>query len=233
MQTKLIHDVRAVKNKRELTSIVAAQRISEKVLLETLKKLRTGITELQVEALIKKSFIKHGAPILSFPPIVAFGKNSAYPHYRAGNQKLKKGDVVLVDIGVVVDKYHSDMTRTFFFGKADPRLIVLDSVVKKAHAAALAVCKKGAKVGDLDEAARKVIQAAGLENLILHSLGHGIGLETHEFPRLKYQGEDHEAVLSEGMVITIEPGLYLPGVGGIRHEDTIVITQKGYENFYV
>ncbi len=99
--------------------------------------------------------------------------------------------------------------------------------------AALKLCKSGTKVGDLDKAARQVIEKAGLEELILHSLGHGIGLETHEFPRLKYKGEDQNVTLQEGMVITIEPGLYLPGAGGIRYEDTIVITSKGYTNFYV
>lgn len=106
-------------------------------------------------------------------------------------------------------------------------------MVKKAQAAALKLCRPGTKVGELDQAACAVIEKAGLEKFITHSLGHGIGLETHEFPRIKYKGTDHSVVLREGMVITIEPGLYHAGVGGVRHEDTIAITAKGYKNFYV
>ena len=111
-------------------------------------------------------------------------------------------------------------------------IVIIGPTCSGKTSLALKLCKKGIKVGDLDKAARHVVEKAGLQDLILHSLGHGIGLETHEFPRIKFQGEDHDTVLREGMVITIEPGLYLPGTGGIRHEDTIVITEKGYHNFY-
>jgi Xaa-Pro aminopeptidase len=197
------------------------------------RSLKVGVTEKELALSFEIFCRKQGAEKLSFDPIIAFGKNTAYPHYRAGDVKLKKDQLVLIDIGVVVDHYHSDMTRTVFFGNPDPRLVLLETVVKKAHAAALKLCKVGTKVGDLDKAARQVIEKAGLKELILHSLGHGIGLETHEFPRLKYKGEDQSTLLQEGMVITIEPGLYLPGVGGVRYEDTIVITSKGYTNFYV
>ncbi|MBS0648486.1 MAG: aminopeptidase P family protein [Verrucomicrobia bacterium] len=229
---QLLKQLRAIKDAAELKAMKKSAAVLWKGFEHIRRSLKIGMTEKEVALAFEIYTRKLGAERLAFDPIIAFGKNSAYPHYRAGNAKLKKGDVVLVDIGVVVDRYHSDMTRTFFFGKADPRLVLLDTVVKKAHGAALALCKSGTKVGDLDQAARKVIQAAGLQGLIAHSLGHGIGLETHEFPRIKFQGEDHDAVLREGMVITIEPGLYLPGVGGIRHEDTAQITAKGYNNFY-
>jgi Xaa-Pro aminopeptidase len=230
---QLLKQLRAIKDAAELKAMKKSAGVLWKGFEHVRRSLKVGITEKELALSFEIFCRKHGAEKLAFDPIIAFGKNSAYPHYRAGNAKLKKGEIVLIDIGVVVDHYHSDMTRTVFFGKADPRLILLDSVVKKAHAVAIALCKSGAKVGDLDKAARQVIQEAGLQELILHSLGHGIGLETHEFPRIKFQGEDHDAVLREGMVITIEPGLYLPGTGGIRHEDTIVITAKGYNNFYV
>ena len=228
-----LKELRVVKDAAELKAMKKSASVVWKGFEHIRRSLKAGVTEKELALSFEIFCRKHGAEKLSFDPIIAFGKNTAYPHYRAGNVKLKKGDIVLIDIGVVVERYHSDMTRTVFFGKPDPRLILLDTVVKKAHGAALALCKSGTKIGDIDKAARQVVQKAGLQELILHSLGHGIGLETHEFPRLKYQGDDHDVILREGMVITIEPGLYLPGVGGIRYEDTIAITAKGYTNFYV
>jgi Xaa-Pro aminopeptidase len=227
-----LKELRAVKSLAELKAMEKSAKLLWKGFEHIRRGLKAGVTEKELALSFELFCLKGGAEKLAFDPIIAFGKNSAYPHYRPGNAKLKKGDIVLIDIGVVVDQYHSDMTRTIFFGKPDSRLVVLESVVKKAHAVALSLCKKGAKVGDLDKAARCVIEKAGLGKLILHSLGHGIGLETHEFPRIKFQGEDHEVILQDGMVITIEPGLYLEGAGGIRYEDTIVITEKGYRNFY-
>jgi Xaa-Pro aminopeptidase len=224
--------IRAIKEKKEIVALEKSAKLLWKGFLYLKKQLKVGVTEKEVAFEFEFFCRKNGAENLSFQPIIAFGKNTAYPHYRAGNAKLKKGDIVLCDLGVVVESYHSDMTRTFFFGKADPRLIVIDSAVREAHAAALKICKPGIRVGDLDAAACKVIQTAGFEKYIAHSLGHGIGLETHEFPRLKLKGEDDDVVLKEGMVVTIEPGLYLAGIGGVRHEDTVVITQKGYKNFY-
>jgi Xaa-Pro aminopeptidase len=229
----LLKQIRSIKDAGELKAMKKSAQLLWKGFEHIRRSLKAGVTEKELALSFELYCRKHGAERLAFDPIVAFGKNSAYPHYRAGDAKLKKNDIVLIDIGVVVDKYHSDMTRTLFWGKADPRLVLLDSTVKKAHAAALALCKSGAKVGSLEKAACQVIEKAGLQEMILHSLGHGIGLETHEFPRIKYQGEDKDVILREGMVITIEPGLYLPGVGGIRHEDTIVITPNGYKNWYV
>jgi len=227
-----LRELRLIKDASELKLMKKSAAVVWKGFEHIRKSLKTGVTEKELALSFEIFCRKQGAEKLSFDPIIEFGKNSAYPHYRPGDVKLKKDQLVLIDIGVVVDHYHSDMTRTIFFGKPDPRLVLLETVVKKAHAAALKLCKSGAKIGDLDKAARQVIEKAGLQELILHSLGHGIGLETHESPRLKYKGEDQNVTLREGMVITIEPGLYLPGVGGIRYEDTIAITSKGYINFY-
>jgi len=227
-----LKELRLIKDAAELKLMKKSAAVVWKGFEHIRRILKVGVTEKELALSFEMFCRKHGAEKLSFDPIIAFGKNSAYPHYRAGDVKLKKDQVVLIDIGVVVDHYHSDMTRTVFFGKPDPRLVLLETVVKKAHAAALVLCKSGTKVGDVDKAARSVVEKSGLQELILHSLGHGIGLETHEFPRLKYQGDDQNVILQEGMVITIEPGLYLPGTGGIRYEDTIVITSKGYTNFY-
>ena len=223
---------RAIKNHAELKALKKSAALLWKGFQHLKKMLKPGITEQELALCFELFCLKHGAEKMAFDPIVAFGKNTAFPHYKPSNTRLKKGDIVLCDLGVVIDHYHSDMTRTFFFGKPDPRLILFEAVVKDAHDAALQLCRPGAKVGELDQAAQAVIKKAGLEKYLAHSLGHGVGLEIHEFPRLKFKGADHNVVLKEGMVITIEPGLYWPGVGGFRYEDTIVITQKGYENWY-
>lgn len=223
---------RSIKSPAEIKSLKKSAALLWKGFLHLKKKLRTGITEREAAKLFEIYCLENGAEGMAFEPIVAFGKNTAYPHYRPGSVCLKKGDSVLIDIGVIVEHYHSDMTRTFFFGTPDPRLVMFHAVVKEAHDAALKLCRPGTKVGDLDKAATAVIEKAGLKEYLAHSLGHGVGLEIHEFPRLKYKGVDGSTLLKEGMVITIEPGLYWEGVGGCRYEDTIVITRKGYENWY-
>lgn len=225
-------NIRAIKSAEEIKALKKSAALLWKGFQFIKKSLKVGITEKAVAALFEVYCLENGAEGVAFEPIVSFGKNTAFPHYRPGAVRLKKGDCVLLDLGVVVDHYHSDMTRTFFFGEPDPRLVVLEAVVKEAHDAALLLCRPGVKVGELDKVACRVIEKAGLDSYLAHSLGHGVGLEIHEFPRIKFRGADSNVVLQEGMVITIEPGLYWPGVGGYRYEDTIVITRKGYENWY-
>jgi Xaa-Pro aminopeptidase len=223
---------RVIKSTEEIKALKKSAALLWKGFQYLKKKLKAGITEKAAASLFEVYCLENGAEKMAFEPIVSFGKNTAFPHYRPGVSRLKKGDCVLLDLGVVVNHYHSDMTRTFFFGKPHPKLLAFKAAVKEAHDAALLLCRPGVKVGDLDKAACQVIEQAGLKPYLAHSLGHGVGLEIHEFPRLKSQGEDSHVILKEGMVITIEPGLYAPGVGGYRYEDTIVITRKGYENWY-
>lgn len=223
---------RAIKSAAEIKALKKSAALLWKGYQFLKKRLKVGMSEKEAAVLFEIYCLEKNADGMAFDPIVAFGKNTALPHHRPGKTRLKKSDCVLLDLGVTLNKYHSDMTRTFFLGKADPRVVVFEAVVKAAHKAALQLCRPGVKVGELDKAACQVIEKAGLKPYLAHSLGHGVGLEVHEFPRLKFQGEDSDAVLKDGMVITIEPGLYWPGVGGYRHEDTIVITKKGYENWY-
>ncbi len=194
--------------------------------------LQVGVSEkdlaIEYEFFVKKK----GAEGLAFEPIIAFGPNSAKPHHRASNAKLENNSIVLIDIGATLCSYQSDMTRTFFFGKGDEELQKIVDIVKKAQQAALELCKPGSTLGSLDIAAREVMKKEGLEHLFVHSLGHGIGLETHEFPRIRLGNEASNMPLQEGMVVTIEPGLYIPGKGGARHEDTVIITKEGYQTFY-
>ncbi len=194
--------------------------------------LKVGVSEKELARDFEIFCLENGAERLSFEPIIAFGASSAMPHYRAQDVVLKSGDVVLIDIGVVYGQYHSDMTRTLFFQDAHPYLHKLYTIAQKAQQSALALCRPGQSIGDLDAAARKIFKEEGVESLFLHSLGHGIGLEVHEFPKIRYDGDDRDVLLKKGMVFTLEPGLYCNGVGGVRYEDTILITESGYENFY-
>lgn len=227
-----LKELRALKDKTELEKIRSSAKHLWKAFQHIKKLLRPGITEAELALELKLYGLKHGAEGTSFEPIIAFGPNSALPHHRAGNTRLKKGDIVLIDIGLIVDQYYSDMTRTLFFGPEDPRLKKFYQVVRNAHASALRKCKPGATLKDLDIAARQEMKKQGLESYYIHNLGHGVGLEIHEFPSLSKNSVDKNVVLKKGMVVTIEPGLYLPGKGGVRWEDTIIITDKGYENLY-
>ena len=152
------------------------------------------------------------------------------PHYKGGSTALKKGDAVLLDIGVNWHRYHSDMTRVVFFGKPKPKILEIYEIVLAAQLAALELCRPGSKIGELDEAARDYIASKNYGEYFTHGLGHGVGLEIHEAPSVRSKGPDKNLKLEEGMAITIEPGIYLPGVGGVRIEDTVIITKKGHEN---
>ena len=227
IKTQLLHEVRAVKTKKELANIISAQRISERVLADILKILKTGISELQVQNFIKKSFVKYRAPILSFTPIVAFGKNSANIHHTPNNTKLKKGDTIMLDFGTTVAHYCSDMTRTYFWGEPSAKqrkiyLAVLDAnlrAIKKINTG-----EKRAKV--IDTTARQYLDKK-FRNNFKHGLGHGVGTVIHEWPNFKPKSED---VLPIGCVMTVEPGIYIKNFGGVRIEDMVLITQKGCVN---
>lgn len=194
--------------------------------------LKEGISEREIARAFTIFCLEKGAEGLSFEPIIAFGENSAMPHHRAGDRLLQDGDVVLIDIGVVLNKYHSDMTRVVFFGEQDPLIENWLKLAIEAHGAALRLCKPGTKIKELDLAARKIFAQNEVESHFCHSLGHGIGLEVHESPKIRFEGEDSETVLQVGMVFTIEPGLYFPNKGGVRYEDTIVITEDGFLNLF-
>ena len=223
---------RIVKDKGEVYLLEKSAQLLFEGFLYIKSILREGISEKEVACQFTVFCLEKGAEKLAFDPIIAFGENSAMPHYRAGEARLKEGDIVLIDIGIVLKGYHSDMTRMVFFGPSDPFLYDWLKIVFKAHDAALNLCKPGVLVKELDKAARLVFKLEGVEEYFVHSLGHGVGLEIHESPKIRFEGCDSELVLRPGMVVTIEPGLYLPGKGGIRYEDTVVITDTGFLNFF-
>lgn len=220
--------IRAIKDKKELELIKKSSKLLWKGFLHLRKKIKVGISELELSREFEFYVKKMGAEALSFEPIIAFGSNSALPHHHSSHRKLKMNEVVLFDIGVVLNGYASDMTRVIFFGKVSKKIEDLYQTVRKAHQDALKLCKAGVHIAKLDKAARKAMGKD--EKHFLHSLGHGIGLDVHEYPRISLN--EKKGKLEEGMVITIEPGLYLPNIGGIRYEDMIIITKTGYKNLF-
>lgn len=207
-----------------MANIIRAQRISELVLRYIVVELYTGMTELEAARLIKKAFIKYGTHVLSFPPIVAFGKNSANIHHEPNKTKLKAGDIVMFDIGCAVNHYCSDMTRTYFWSKPSARQKKVYLDVLKAQELAVKKLMKGERRAWIIDATARKFLAKKYKNNFKHGLGHGVGTVIHEWPNFKPKSED---VIPIGCVMTVEPGIYLKGLGGVRIEDLYLITKNG------
>jgi Xaa-Pro aminopeptidase len=217
---------RMVKAESEVDAIRRACRIADETFEVLLGEVKEGITERRLAARLALELVERGADGLSFEPIVAFGERSALPHAHPGPRPLARGDLVLFDFGAVVEGYVSDMTRTVAFGEPSPELRAVYGLVLDAQRAALDGIRAGMSGPEADALARDPIEAAGHGERFGHSLGHGIGLEVHEAPRLSRKSEDR---LVAGMTVTVEPGVYLEGVGGVRIEDDVVIREDGLE----
>jgi len=230
----LLRTLRAVKDADEIILIEQSQKINEAVLdaaLEATARTDGTLTELELQTAIRKCMLERGVEE-AFATIVAFGASSSLPHAVPGNQQLAGQAVVLVDMGVRFEHYCSDMTRTFLLAGEDSaseqgKLAAIYDIVLEAQAAALQAVRAGVEAWEVDHAAREVIAKAGYGEYFGHGLGHGVGIEIHEAPRL---GLNSNEVLREGMVVTIEPGIYLPGTGGVRIEDLVVVEQRGCRN---
>ncbi|MFA5792953.1 MAG: aminopeptidase P family protein [Candidatus Gracilibacteria bacterium] len=221
-----IEDIRAIKEEMEIKNIKKSQDINQKVLERIQKLLVPGVTELQIAWKIREIAHDFGIEELSFDPIVAFGKNSAIPHHQNTNAKLTDKDVILIDMGMKFNGYCSDMTRTFLPKKPSAEQMNIYSAVLSAQLKAIAKIKDGAKVKDIDLIARK--EMGKYEEFFNHSLGHGLGIEIHESPRLSTLSKE---ILKENMIITVEPGIYLPGKFGVRIEDMGLVRKNGFTLF--
>lgn len=222
----LVESLRAVKDASEIDQIRKAARLGSQVMEETIRTLRPGITELEVAAEIVYRMRQAGAAGESFESIVAAGPRSALPHARPTTHRIGKNELVVLDLGVILRHYCSDLTRTVHVGKASLRVRQWYQAVLEAQAAAKGALKSGVKCGAVDAAARNVLQRKGLGRYFVHSTGHGIGLEIHEEPRI---ARDQKKILESGNVVTLEPGVYVEGVGGIRIEDDALVTSRGAE----
>jgi len=221
-----IKNLRAVKDAQEMVLIRRAIEIASNAFLHIIEKLKEGAFERE-SALEMEFFMKrNGAQALGFDIIVASGKRSALPHGRASGKKIERGDFVLIDFGSSFRGYHSDQTRTLVCGKPSPEQEKVYQVVKEAHDKAIELIRPGIPIHEVDEAARNYIRECGYGEYFGHGLGHGIGLAVHEDPAVN---TENKGLVQEGMVFTVEPGIYIPDWGGVRIEDMVWVTPQGAE----
>ena len=220
----LVESLRLIKGEGEIRIIKKAVKIACRSLEELVKKIRPGVSEDELEWELLKIARKNGAEGFSFPPVITFGKDTADIHHQKGDNRLKPGEMILIDFGIVFQGYITDMTRVFFQLKPAEFEQKIYTAVLEANQAAVKAVKTGMKLADLDKVARKVIEKAGFGKNFTHGLGHGTGLEVHEAPIVS--GKSKECV-QPGMVFTIEPGIYVPGKGGVRIEDMVYIKPNG------
>lgn len=223
----LLTKLRLIKDDSEIKVIRKAVKIQEAALLETLETIKPGQTESHIAATLEYNLKSLGASGVSFPTIVAARANGSKPHATPGKTKTGAGQPLLIDWGAKLDGYCSDMTRTFSLGTWSKKMAQVYEIVLAAQVAAIKAVGPGVSTRAVDSAARDIIADAGYGDRFGHGLGHGIGLDIHEGPRVAQQAE---TTLEAGMIVTIEPGVYLPGVGGVRIEDDILVTASGATN---
>lgn len=223
----LIEEERLFKKDEEVAKIKEAVKITDKVFLEGIKEIKEGMTEKELANLLDYYHVKFGGEKPSFDTIVAFGDHTALPHATPGERKLKKGDIITIDFGCFYEGYCSDMTRTFFFGEAqNDELVKIHNIVNEAGKRQMAAVKEGMSSFEIDKIGRDYIKEQGYGDKFAHGTGHGIGLEIHETPLLNTVSD---VTLKDGMAITIEPGIYVEGLGGVRIENDLIVRKDGAE----
>ena len=227
---RAVEQQRIVKDAPEVAALREAASRLTPVAVATFAAARAGVKERDVAGVLEQALRHAGFERQAFDTIVASGPNSALPHYRAGDRVLTAGDLVVLDFGGVLDGYCSDLTRTVAIGPPSPEARRIHAAVFAAQQAAIAAVRPGVDASSIDAAARDVLQQHGLAEAFGHGTGHGLGLDVHEEPRIGRHRPDMPSVaLEPGMVFTIEPGAYLPGFGGVRIEDDVLVTETGYE----
>ncbi|MCL2555793.1 MAG: Xaa-Pro peptidase family protein [Firmicutes bacterium] len=227
---KLVHSfvdiaaVRAIKTEEEIGKMAAAQIIAQKAYSKVTSNIKVGMSEREIAAELLYEMQLLGASGASFDIIVAFGENSALPHHKTGDRRLEKNDIILIDMGAKLNGYCSDMTRTFSIGDVSAKLKEIHALVLDAQNMCLKNIRAGMTGHEADIIAREYFKANGYEKEFGHSLGHGIGIDVHESTRVAATAQD---ILKPNMVITVEPGLYIDGIGGVRIEDMIVVQEDG------
>ena len=226
--SQFIKDLRIIKSADEIEKLKTAQNIAEKAYLEVLNMVKPGITERQIALELEYLMKKNGAEKIAFDLITVTGKKTSLPHGVPTDVEVRNGDFVTFDIGAVYEGYHSDMTRTVAVGEVSDKQREIYDIVLKSHLAGLDAVRAGVSGFDVDKVCRDIIKDAGYGEFFGHGTGHGVGLEIHEEPRVSPKGE---TILKSGMIITVEPGIYLPDEFGVRIEDTVLVTDNGYETF--
>lgn len=226
---QILLDLRSVKSQEEIECTIKACEIAEKAFYNAIDTIKKGITEIQLKEEIEKKVIAFAGEGTSFDTIVAFGKNGAVPHHQTGMDRLDDNMPILIDMGAKYKGYCSDITRTIYFGCPTEKFIKCYDAVLKANVMAEKNIKCGTKTDTADNFARETLTRFGLDKYFTHSLGHGVGLEIHEYPTLSSRKQDE---LKENMIFTIEPGVYLENEFGIRIEDTVLLTKDGVKRLF-
>lgn len=221
-----IQESRRFKQPAELNKLRESARIASEAFDAIIPRIREGITETELSSELVYQMMKLGANGPSFDTIIAFGANSSMPHYSPGNKKLKKNEFVLMDFGAIHQRYCSDITRTVVFGRASEEQREIYETVKMAQQQSMNIIKENVNGKDVDKVAREVIDSTKFKGRFIHSLGHGIGLDVHDHPALS---PSYDFPLKANMVITNEPGIYIPKVGGVRIEDDVIVRKDGHE----
>jgi len=222
----IIEQIRMIKDKEEIIKIKKAAQITTESLKEVFEMIEPGVRELDIASELAYTMRKKGAQKESFDIIVVSGERSSLVHGKPSEKKIAEGELIIIDVGANYQNYNSDITRTVIIGKENDKQKEIFSIVLEAQKAALEFLKPGVKCKEVDYVARDIIEKKGYGKYFGHGLGHGVGLDIHELPRVSFSDDK---VLLPGMVVTIEPGIYLPEVGGIRIEDSVLITEEGYE----
>ncbi len=223
----VVEDMRLIKDEEEISCLRRSVQLNERVFADIYPSIQPGQTEIDIALAIESAMRRKGADGPSFSSIIASGDRSALPHAVPSAMKVEKNRPLTVDMGLVLEGYCSDMTRTFVPGKADDRYLELHRLVRRAQLAGMQAIRAGVRASDVDKAARSIIADAGYGQAFGHALGHGVGLAVHEDPRLSSLNRKQ---LKAGMVVTVEPGIYIPGWGGIRLENMVVVREDGCEN---
>lgn len=228
MLTNSVEMLRVIKNEYELENLKRAEHIGDLAFSHIINFIKPGMTEMEIAIELENTMKKNGADNLSFDTIVASGINGSRPHAVPGQKKVQVGEFITMDFGCKYNGYCSDMTRTVMLGKANDEQRKIYSTVLQAQLAGLAALKAGVKACEIDKISRDIIAEAGYGKYFSHSLGHGVGLFIHEYPSVSAKSD---AVLQENIIVTVEPGIYIPGFGGVRIEDMLVVKNDGYINF--
>ncbi len=222
----IVENLRMIKDHAELGKIRAAGRVTAESLEEIIPEIHPGVSEADLAAEIEYRMRRKGAEGVAFESIVASGSRGALPHARPTRKLLEKCELLIIDVGAIVDGYAADMTRTMFLGRPDKKVKHLYGAVLEAEEQGVEAAREGVCAAVVDSVTRKVLRAHGLDRYFTHSTGHGVGMEVHERPRL---GKKEKSRLASGCVVTVEPGIYLENLGGIRIEDTVIVGPEGAE----
>ncbi|MBU4312061.1 MAG: aminopeptidase P family protein [Candidatus Omnitrophica bacterium] len=224
--SRVVEDLRMIKDSEEVRRIKKACKDGSSIMDYAIKCVKPGLTEKQVKSRIEERVMKKGMKTADFDIIVASGRNASMPHASSSNKKIKGGEMVVIDLGIMNYGYNSDLTRTVFLGRIDRKSLAIYNTVREAQTRAIGKIRPCIRSSYIDNISRQYIKSEGFGKYFIHSLGHGLGMETHERPGISASSK---TILQKNMVITIEPGIYIPGWGGVRIEDVVLVTKNGRE----